>query len=82
MQIVSKERCLLEMLDMSLTTLQFVELDAESVENAADASVICEHHTADFMWTGDIGTLLGQGNLDGSGSPWDEVCQFTFTDSL
>ena len=61
------------MLDMCLPTLQFVELHSKSVEDATDAGMVCEHHTADLVWSCNVWTLLGQGYLDRGGTPWNEV---------
>jgi len=81
-EAVSEERRFLEVLNVGLSTLQFVELDAQSVEQMAHTCVISEHHATDLVWCGHVGALLCEGNLDRGGTPWDELGKFSFTDAL
>ena len=67
---------------MRLTTLKFVELDAKCVEYSPDTRVIGEHHAANLVWSRYIRTLVGECHLNRGGTPWDEISQLAFTDSL
>ena len=46
---VTEESCLLEVLNMCLAGLKFVELNAQGVENASHASVVRKHHSTNFV---------------------------------
>ena len=48
-QTVTEESCLLEVLNMRLAGLKFVELNAQGVENASHASVVRKHHSTNFV---------------------------------
>jgi hypothetical protein len=67
---------------MRLTTLKFVELDAKCVEDSPDTRVIGQHHATDFVWSRYIRTLVGECHLNRGRTPWNEISQFTLTDSL
>ena len=70
------------MLHVSLSGFQFVELGSECVENGPYGSVICKHHATDLVLCGHVGTLLCESYLDGCRSPWNEVGQLAFSDTL
>ena len=67
---------------MSLSTLKFVKLDAQRVENGAHTSMIGKHHAADLVWRSDVWAFLGEGDLNRSGSPWDELCELSLANTL
>ena len=70
------------MLHTCLSTLHFVELDSELIEDAADTGVIRKHHSTYFVLCGNIWTFLSKSNLDRCWTPWDEVGKFSLSDSL
>ena len=82
LETITEESRLLEVLDMRLPALQFIELYPQSIKNTAHARMIGKHHATDFVLRGNVGTLLGEGNLDGGWAPRDKVCQFTLADPL
>ena len=63
-ETVAEERCFLEMLNMGLSALEFVELDAQRVEDVSYTGVIGQHHATDFVLGWHVGTLLCKCNLD------------------
>ena len=71
-----------EMLRVGVPAVQLLELAVEHVEDVADRGVVCKHHTADFLLRLDVRALLGEGYLQRSRSPWNELSQFALTDSL
>lgn len=81
-ETVPEQSRLLEVLDVRLSALQFVKLHSQRVEDTAHARVVCQHHTADFVLSGDIRTFLGESHLNGCGAPRDEVRQLSLSDSL
>ena len=59
------EECrLLEVLHVRLSTLQFVELFSQGLEDAAYTCMVRKHHATHFVLRGHVWALLGQGNLD------------------
>ena len=44
--------------------------------------MIGEHHAANFVLRGYVGTFLGEGHLDRGGPPRDEVSKLALTDPL
>lgn len=70
---VTEESCLLEVLNMCLAGLKFVELNAQGVENASYACVVCKHHSTNFVLCSYVGALLSQCYLYRCGSPRDEI---------
>ena len=70
---VTEESCLLEVLNMRLTGLKFVELNAQGVENASYACVVRKHHSTNFVLCSYVGALLSQCYLYRGGSPRDEI---------
>lgn len=73
LKTITEESRLLEVLDMCLPALQFIELYSQCIENATHASMIGKHHATDFVLRGNVGTLLGEGHLDGGWAPGDKV---------
>ena len=71
-----------EVLHVGLSRFQLVELRSELREDVSDARVIREHHAADLVRSGDVGTLLREGDLNGGRTPWDEVGKFALSDPL
>jgi len=57
-ETVAEECCFLEMLNMGLSALEFVELDAQRVEDVSHAGVIGQHHATDFVLGWHVWTLL------------------------
>ena len=73
LQTITEEGRLLEVLDMRLPALQFIELYPQCIENAAHARMIGKHHATDFVLRGNVGTFLGEGHLDRGWAPRDKV---------
>ena len=82
LQTILEEGRLFKVLHVGLPTLELVELHAQCVEYLSHARVIRQHHSAHLVLGRHVWALLGQRNLDGSGSPRNEVCQFALSDSL
>lgn len=61
------------MLNVRLSTFEFVELNTKCVEDAAHTRMVRQHHAAYFVRSGHVGALLCQCNLDGSWTPRNEV---------
>jgi len=79
---VSEESRFLEVLDVRLSTLEFVELNAQSVEDASNTGVVGEHHTTHLVRRCHVRTLLRQGYLNRGGTPGYEVGELPLTDAL
>ena len=63
-ETVLEQSSLLEMGDMGLSALKFVELFTQSVENTSHTRMIGQHHSTNFVWRGNVGALLSESDLD------------------
>ena len=81
-EAVLEQASFFEVLHVGLSRFQLVELRSKLREDVSDACVIREHHAADLVRSGDVGTLLGEGDLDGGRTPWDEVGKLALSDPL
>ena len=71
-----------EVLHVGLSRFQLVELGAKLCEDVSDAGVICKHHAADLVRSGDVGALLGESDLNGGRAPGNEVGKLALSDPL
>ena len=55
---IAEESRLLEVLNVRLAGLEFVELNAKGVENASHTRVVRKHHATDFVLCCYVGALL------------------------
>ena len=70
------------MLYVSLSGFEFIELGPQLGEDFTNTGVVGKHHATYFVLRGNIWTFLGKCHLNRSGSPWNEVCKFSLSDSL